>query len=73
MNLEYITQGSNRRLLLIFAGWSTDASAFAGLKAAGYDIAVLSDYTSLHVPDVGAYDEVVVMATGVGRVKRSPF
>lgn len=66
MNLEYITQESNRHLLLIFAGWSTDASAFAGLKAAGYDIAVLSDYNSLQMPDVGVYDEVVVMAWSLG-------
>lgn len=68
MKLEYIThQESHRRLLLIFAGWSTDASAFVPLKADGYDIAVLSDYTSLQMPAVSShYAEVVVMAWSLG-------
>ena len=51
MQIEYIVREDNTRLLLIFAGWSTDASAFGGLVCPGYDVAVLSGYTDLSVPD----------------------
>lgn len=66
MKLEFITQESNSRLLLIFAGWSTDASAFAPLRAEGYDIAVLSDCSEMTLPPLGDYEEVVVLAWSLG-------
>lgn len=67
MQIEYIVREDNTRLLLIFAGWSTDASAFGGLVCPGYDVAVLSGYTDLSVPDdFSGYSEIVVMAWSLG-------
>ncbi len=67
MQIEYIVREDNTRLLLIFAGWSTDASAFGGLVCSGYDVAVLSGYTDLSVPDdFSGYSEIVVMAWSLG-------
>lgn len=72
MNVQFISSGGSSRLLLIFAGWSTDASAFATLQAPAYDVAVLSDYTSLQLPaELAAalsvdYSEIAVMAWSLG-------
>ncbi|MDE7389066.1 MAG: DUF452 family protein [Muribaculaceae bacterium] len=67
MKLQYLSDSRSQRLLLIFAGWSTDAAAFDGLSAPGYDIAVLSDYSSLSLPPLARdYDEVVVLAWSLG-------
>ena len=66
MQIEYIVREDNTRLLLIFAGWSTDASAFGGLVCPGYDVAVLSGYTDLSVPDdFSGYSD---MAIGLGEI-----
>ncbi len=66
MNLTYINKESRPRLLLIFAGWSTDPSAFADLKVDAYDVAVAWDYTTLDFPAVSGYEEVVVLAWSLG-------
>lgn len=66
MNLTFIRQDNAPRLLLIYAGWSTDASAFADLQCPGYDIAVAWDYSELSLPPVGSYGEVVLLAWSLG-------
>jgi malonyl-ACP O-methyltransferase BioC len=66
MKLEYVVDEQSARLILIFAGWSTDASAYQELRCEGYDIAVVSDYTSLSLPEVGPREEVVVLAWSLG-------
>lgn len=45
MKLEYITKRSHRRLLLIFAGWSTDTHFYDDINVEGWDVAVVSGYT----------------------------
>jgi malonyl-ACP O-methyltransferase BioC len=69
MNYELLTERHEPRLLLIFAGWSTNASAFAGLSCPGYDIGVLSNMTNLRELPLGQlrqYSEIVVMAWSMG-------
>lgn len=45
MKLEYITKRSHHRLLLIFAGWSTDTHFYDDCITEGWDVAVVSGYT----------------------------
>lgn len=53
--------------MLIYAGWSTDASAFASITCPGYDIAVAWDYSDLSSPVApNGYAEVVLMAWSLG-------
>ncbi len=66
MNLCFTHKENNPRLLLIYAGWSTDETAFASLRCDGYDIAVVSDYTELSPLQISGYDEVVLMAWSLG-------
>lgn len=66
MNLCFIHKENNPRLLLVYAGWSTDESAFASLRCEGYDIAVASDYTELTPLRINGYGEVVLLAWSLG-------
>lgn len=52
--------------MLVYAGWSTDESAFASLRSEGYDIAVASDYTNLTPLIINDYDEIVLLAWSLG-------
>lgn len=69
MKTKYVSRTrGNRRLLLIFAGWSMDWRPFKGLKANGYDILVVWDYRSLtcNWKPLLAYDEICVLAWSMG-------
>lgn len=66
MKLCYTHKESNSRLLLVYAGWSTDESAFAALRCPGYDIAVASDYSELLPPEITGYSEIVLLAWSLG-------
>jgi len=69
MTIEYIIREQRGRLVLIFAGWSTDAAMFTGLNVPGYDIAVVSDYRDVSAFDTSGlseYREIVVMAWSMG-------
>lgn len=66
MEISYTYKKDSPRLLLIFAGWSTDASAFEDISCPGYDIAVISDYSDLTLPVIGNYEEVVLLAWSLG-------
>ncbi len=67
MEISYLTDAASSRLLLIYAGWSTDASAFASLTCPGYDIAVAWNYSELTAPALKRnYDEVVLIAWSLG-------
>ena len=66
MKITALSKGNNR-LLLIFAGWSTDASAFEGISCPSYDILVVHDYSSFDLPPFPReYDEIVVLAWSLG-------
>ncbi len=66
MNISFTYKQDSPRLLLIFAGWSTDATTFEGISCPGYDIAVVWDYSDLTLPEIGRYDEVVLLAWSLG-------
>lgn len=66
MKLCFLNKENNPRLLLIYAGWSTDESAFASLRCPGYDIAVVSDYSELQPLQIPGYKEVVLLAWSLG-------
>ncbi len=67
MKLSYIQKNNSPRLLLIYSGWSVDASAFANLTCQGYDIAVAWDYSELTEAELPVeYDEVVLIAWSLG-------
>lgn len=51
MQLEILNQTSgNRRLILIVAGWSTDAALYKSISRKGWDVALIHDYSSLSFP-----------------------
>lgn len=51
MKLQFIhTRPGNTRLILIFAGWSTGAPLYSGIKKEEWDTAVVSGYSSLDFP-----------------------
>lgn len=73
MTVTYIhdcTAGPQRRLLLIFGGWGSDASVASGLERADYDIAVVWNYrgeaSAEDVRRIGSYGEVMVIAWSYG-------
>lgn len=68
MKHAYVSRTGAPRLILIFAGWGMDEHPFAGLARAGYDIAVVWDYTDMAFrPEwTEGYDEVCVLAWSMG-------
>ncbi len=59
---------SNSRLILIFAGWSTDPDFYLGLEAPGWDIMVVYDYAdlSLDASPLRGYSTVFLVAWSLG-------
>lgn len=53
-------------MLLIYAGWSVDATPFTQLRCPGYDIAVVHDYSTIEPVEIDGYGEVVVLAWSLG-------
>ncbi|MDE5584725.1 MAG: DUF452 family protein [Muribaculaceae bacterium] len=67
MKLEFIKRGAATRLILIFAGWSTDARYYSDCVADGWDTAVVSDYRDLTVPSIpDQYSTVYIFAYSLG-------
>lgn len=76
MRIEFIRRDKGTRLLLIFAGWGTDARLFEGVDACSYDVAVGWDYRTLPatVPaELDDYEEICVLAWSFGVVGASLF
>lgn len=52
MNLSFIHKSdSNRRLILIAAGWGSDISLYSDISISGWDVAVASDFDSDYMPE----------------------
>lgn len=67
MKIEFIKRGAATRLILIFAGWSTDARYYSDCVAEGWDTAVVSDYRDMTMPEIPAqYSTVYVFAYSLG-------
>ncbi len=67
MKIEFIKRGAETRLILIFAGWSTDARYYSDCVAEGWDTAVVSDYRDLTMPSIPEqYTTVYIFAYSLG-------
>lgn len=69
MRLTYLkkTPGTDR-LILIFAGWGTDAATYRQCLREGWDLLVCHDYTTLHFPveELEKYSTVYLYAWSLG-------
>ncbi len=68
MKLEFLKREGNDRLILIFAGWSTDASFYRGIDCQGWDVAVAYGYSDLtfDTDALKCYATVYVFAWSLG-------
>lgn len=68
MQYAFISKNTETRLLLLFGGWAMDPGVFSALRRPGYDIAVVYDYSSLHIDwaFTTPYTEIVVLAWSMG-------
>lgn len=78
MQCRLTTSPTNRRLLLFFSGWGTDASVAEGMDFSGYDTAVVWDYRTLDIPPeldeaMGRYEEIVLAAWSFGVAAAARF
>lgn len=62
------SQPGNRRLILIFAGWSTTPAFYRDLHAEGWDIAVVWDYRDLDFDPavINDYSSIFIIAWSMG-------
>ncbi|MDE5850349.1 MAG: DUF452 family protein [Muribaculaceae bacterium] len=67
MKIEFIKRGAATRLILIFAGWSTDSRYYSDCVADGWDTAVVSDYRDMSMPPIPSqYSTVYMFAYSLG-------
>ena len=67
MKIEFIKRGAATRLILIFAGWSTDPRYYNDCVADGWDTAVVSDYRDLSMPELPSqYSTIYIFAYSLG-------
>ncbi|MDE5773127.1 MAG: DUF452 family protein [Muribaculaceae bacterium] len=70
MTINFITRSDNTRLLLIFAGWSTEDDFYSDVYREGWDVAVISDYSDLTLPGLSgildSYDTIYIIAWSLG-------
>ena len=67
MKIEFIKRGAATRLILIFAGWSTDTRYYSDCRVEGWDTAVVSDYRDMTMPSLPEqYATVYVFAYSLG-------
>lgn len=70
MTLQWIRQGSGRRLTVFFLGWGTDANALGGFDPEADDLLAVYDYTTLSADGLAramaGYPSVRVAAWSMG-------
>ncbi len=68
MRCELTTDSGASRLILIFAGWGTDASFYSHISVPGYDTMVAYDYSQLDFPHhiLDRYHTVCLFAWSLG-------
>lgn len=68
MRYKHTHDSGSHRLILIFAGWSTDASFYSGIAPAGYDVMVVYDYTDMDFPleCLDRYSTICLFAWSLG-------
>lgn len=73
MKLEFTHREGKGKLILIFAGWGTDAVFYSHIQVPGYDIVVVSGYTDKDFPVeiLDNYHTVCLFAWSLGVVMAS--
>lgn len=67
MKIEYIKRGAATRLIIIFAGWSTDTRFYKDCTFDGWDTAIVSDYSDLILPEIPKqYSSIYLFAYSLG-------
>ncbi|MDE6480528.1 MAG: DUF452 family protein [Muribaculaceae bacterium] len=67
MKIEFIKRGAATRLILLFAGWSTDSRYYSDCIVDGWDTAVVSDYRDMSFPDIPEqYSTIYIFAYSLG-------
>lgn len=69
MKCEFIFRNeNNRNLILIFAGWSTDASFYSGIEITGWDVMVCHSYEDLSFDNnsLKRYSTIFLFAWSLG-------
>ncbi len=67
MKIEFIKRGAATRLILLFAGWSTDARYYSDCIVDGWDTAVISDYRDMSMPELPSqYSTIYIFAYSLG-------
>ncbi len=67
MKIEFIKRGAETRLILLFAGWSTDVRYYSDCIVEGWDTAVVSDYRDMSMPELPSqYSTIYVFAYSLG-------
>ncbi len=67
MKIEFIKRGAETRLILLFAGWSTDARFYKDCVVEGWDTAVVSDYRDFSMPELPSqYSTIYIFAYSLG-------
>ncbi len=68
MEYRFLHKEQTGRLIIIFAGWSTDADFYRHIHVGGWDILVVYGYTSLDFPTeiLDDYHTVVLFAWSLG-------
>lgn len=68
MRCELTTDSGATRLILVFAGWGTDATLYSHISVAGYDTMVVSGYSRLEFPSqvLDRYHTVCLFAWSLG-------
>lgn len=67
MKIEFIRRGAETRLILIFAGWSTDTRFYRECVFNGWDTAIISDYHDMTMPEIPSkYKTVYLFAYSLG-------
>lgn len=68
MKIEWLNKSGSVRLILIFAGWSTDGLFYSHIRLEGWDVAVVSGYSDLSFPSgiLDGYNTIAVFAWSMG-------
>lgn len=68
MNIEWLHKSDSSRLIIIFSGWSTDASFYSHICHEGWDVAVVSGYSDMDFPKdlITSYSTIALFAWSMG-------
>ena len=61
MKIDFIKKGAETRLILIFAGWSTDARYYHDCLVDGWDTAVVYDYSDMTMPVIPEQYQIIYL------------